>query len=389
MMPAQKPLEGIRVIELARVLAGPWAGQLLADLGADVIKVEHPDGGDETRHWGPPFLTGANGENLSAAYFHACNRGKRSVALDLRKNRDLAALKSLIADADVLIENFKVGGLAKFGLDYASMRAANPALVYCSITGFGQNGPYKERAGYDFIIQGMSGFMSITGEPDGMPMKAGVAITDVLTGTYAVCAINATLVAALKTGRGAHLDIALFEVMSAALANQNMNFLATGSAPGRLGNAHPNIAPYQVVETRDGHIILAVGNDGQFSRFCAIIERPDLAQDKRFATNPGRVAHRDVLTAQLRATTVLWLRDDLVAACEGNAVPVGPINTVADMFADPHMVARGFALDMRDMSGNPIQGFRSPIFIDGQPMGDPRPSPRLGEHTKEVLGEIH
>lgn len=381
-----KPLNGIRVIEFARVLAGPWAGQLLADLGANVIKIEHPDGGDETRHWGPPFITGADGENLSAAYFHSCNRGKRSVTLDLKAPDDLAAARKLCASADVIIENFKVGTMDRLGLGFDALRAVNPKLVFCSITGFGQTGPYAHRAGYDFIIQGMSGFMSITGEPDGMPMKAGVAITDILTGLYAVSAINAALVGALKTGRGCHIDISLFEVMSAALANQNMNHLATGKAPSRLGNAHPNIAPYQVIETRDGHIILAVGNDGQFARFCTIIARDDLPTDPRFATNAARVENRETLTAELRASTVTWLRDDLVSACEHNAVPVGPINTIADMFADPQMQARGFRLSMEDATGHAIPGFRSPVFMDGAAMVDDRPSPRLGQHNGEVLG---
>lgn len=381
-----RPLEGIRVIELARVLAGPWAGQLLSDLGADVIKIEHPDGGDETRHWGPPFITGKDGTNLSAAYFHSCNRGKRSVALDLKKPDDLEALKGLIGTADVLIENFKVGGLSKFGLDHSSLKAANPRLVYCSITGFGQTGPYAHRAGYDFIIQGMSGFMSITGEPDGMPMKAGVAITDILTGLYAVSAINAALVGTLKSGKGAHIDISLFEVMSASLANQNMNYLATGKPPGRLGNAHPNIAPYQVIETRDGHIILAVGNDGQFARFCTIIGRDELPTDDRFSTNSTRVDNRDALTAELKAATALWLRDDLVKACENNAVPVGPINTIQDMFDDPQMRERQLQVLIQDEDGNAIPSVRSPLFVDGIPMAADRPSPRLGEHTAEILG---
>ncbi len=384
-----KPLSGIRVIELARVLAGPWAGQLMADLGAEVIKVENPAGGDETRHWGPPFITGADGTNLSAAYFHCCNRGKKSVALDFANPDDAAALRKLIRSADVVIENFKVGGLAKYGLDHASLAREHPALITCSITGFGQTGPYRDRAGYDFIIQGMSGFMSVTGETDGQPMKAGVAITDILTGLYAVSAINAALVGALKTGRGAHLDIALFEVMSAALANQTMNFLATGTAPSRLGNAHPNIAPYQVIETGDGHIIIAVGNDGQFARLCAVLGLTDLPADPRFASNAARVANRDSLTATLAAVTTTWTRDGLVVAFEDKAVPVGPINTIADMFDDPQIIARGLATSLTDSAGNIIPGVRSPVLIDGIACGaNSRPSPRLGEHTEEVLAEL-
>ena len=385
----RKPLSGIRVVELARVLAGPWAGQLLADLGAEVIKIENPEGGDETRHWGPPFVRGLTGEDLSAAYFHSCNRGKKSVALDLADPGDAEAARRLIASADVVIENFKVGGLAKYGLDFASVSAGNPGLVYCSITGFGQTGPYRDRAGYDFIIQGMSGFMSVTGEPDGQPMKAGVAITDILTGLYAVSAINAALVGALKTGRGVHLDIALFEVMSAALANQTMNFLVSGTAPGRLGNAHPNITPYQVIETGDGHIIIAVGNDGQFARLCDVLGLSTLPDDPRFSSNAARVANRDALTVILRQATSGWKRDDLVTAFEDKAVPVGPINTIADMFADPQIVARGLQIAMSDALGNPIPGVRSPVLIDGFACGsDSRPSPRLGEHTEEVLAGL-
>ena len=389
MAEAHKPLSGIRVIELARVLAGPWAGQLLADLGAEVIKVENPAGGDETRHWGPPFVKGAQGEDLSAAYFHSCNRGKKSVALDLANPRDADTARRLIATADVVIENFKVGGLARYGLDFASFAATNPKLVYCSITGFGQTGPYRDRAGYDFIIQGMSGFMSVTGEPDGQPMKAGVAITDILTGLYAVSAINAALVGALKTGRGVHLDIALFEVMSAALANQTMNFLASGTPPGRLGNAHPNIAPYQVIETGDGHIIIAVGNDGQFARLCTVLGLDALPGDPRFSSNAARVENRDELTDILKQATSKWRRDDLVTAFEDKAVPVGPINTIADMFADPQIVARGLQIAMNDALGNPIPGVRSPVLIDGVACGaDSRPSPRLGEHTDEVMSTL-
>ncbi|MDZ7824306.1 MAG: CaiB/BaiF CoA-transferase family protein [Ahrensia sp.] len=378
------PLDGIRVIELARVLAGPWAGQLLADMGADVIKIENPEGGDETRHWGPPYMFDDQGNNLSAAYFHCCNRGKRSAAFDLKNADDLAAVRKLIASADVVIENYKVGALQKYGLDYAAMAAVNPRLVYCSITGFGQTGPYAHRAGYDFIIQGMSGFMSVTGEPDGQPMKAGVAITDILSGLYAVSAINAGLIKALKTGRGSHIDIALMEVMSAALANQNMNYLATGNAPERLGNAHPNIAPYQVIEVADGHIILAVGNDGQFARLCAILGADALASDARFATNHARVENRDALTGLLGDKTRTWKRDDLIAACEKTAVPVGAINTIEQMFADPQIIAR----ELQIFTDGGVAGVRSPIFIDGVAAANKRSSPRLGEHTGEVLQEL-
>ncbi|MGQ3278093.1 MAG: CaiB/BaiF CoA transferase family protein, partial [Shinella sp.] len=287
------PLAGIRVIELARVLAGPWAGQMLADLGADVIKIENPDGGDDTRAWGPPFVMGKDGENLSAAYYHSTNRGKRSIAVDLKTEEGRDTVHRLIATADVVIENFKVGGLVKYGLDYQSLAQKHPKLIYCSITGFGQDGPYAARAGYDYIVQGMSGFMSVTGAPDGEPMKAGVAIADIFTGIYAVTAIQAALIHVMKTGEGQHVDMALLDVQSAVMANQNMNFLASGKAPNRLGNAHPNISPYEVVPTADGHIILAVGNDGQFRKLCGILKLDGVSEDERFATNRARVANRE------------------------------------------------------------------------------------------------
>ncbi|QBK30015.1 CaiB/BaiF CoA transferase family protein [Roseitalea porphyridii] len=385
---ADRPLAGIRVIELARVLAGPWAGQMLADLGADVIKVEHPDGGDETRGWGPPFITGADGNPLSAAYFHAANRGKRSVAVDFKTPEGQATVRRLAATADVVIENFKVGGLAKHGLDHASLSALNRRLVTCSITGFGQTGPYRDRPGYDFIIQGMAGFMSVTGEPDRQPMKAGVAIADIFSGVYAVAAIEAALIGALKTGRGRHIDIALMDVMLAAMANQNMNFLATGTPPNRLGNAHPNIAPYQVIETADGFVIIAVGNDGQFARLCGMLGLDDLPAVPRFATNRTRVENRAALTGLLAGKTRRWRRDDLVAACEKANVPTGPINTIADAFADPQIIARGMRVDLPDAAGNPIASVRMPVMMDGLPLCADRPSPRLGEHTDEVLAEL-
>ncbi|WP_306120180.1 MULTISPECIES: CaiB/BaiF CoA-transferase family protein [unclassified Roseitalea] len=388
MTTTEKPLAGIRVIELARVLAGPWAGQMLADLGADVIKVEHPDGGDETRGWGPPFITDAHGNPLSAAYFHSANRGKRSVAVDFKTPDGQATVRKLAARADVVIENFKVGGLAKYGLDHASLAALNPRLVTCSITGFGQTGPYKDRAGYDFIIQGMAGFMSVTGEPDRQPMKAGVAIADIFSGLYATAAVEAALIAALRTGRGRHVDIALMDVMLAAMANQNMNFLATGTPPNRLGNAHPNIAPYQVIETADGFVIIAVGNDGQFGRLCALVGADDLPADPRFATNRARVENRAALTERLVEKTRRWRRDDLVAGCERANVPIGPINTIADAFADPQIVARGMRVDLPDAAGNPIASVRMPVMMDGHGLCAERPSPRLGEHTEAVLAEL-
>lgn len=382
------PLKGIRVIELARVLAGPWAGQMLADLGADVIKVENPNGGDDTRAWGPPFVEGVDGKNLSAAYFHSTNRGKRSIAVDFSTPEGQQIVRELVADADVLIENFKVGGLKKYGLDYESLRALNPRLVYCSITGFGQNGPYANLAGYDYIVQGMSGFMSITGAPDGEPMKAGVAIADIFTGIYAVTAIQAALIHVMRTGEGQQVDMALLDVMSAVLANQNMNYLISGQSPVRLGNAHPNISPYEVVSTADGHLILAVGNDGQFARLCKILGIEHLTLDERFATNKARVAHRVEVRAAVTEQTLRWNKADLLAACGENAVPAGPINSVKEMFEDPQVQARGLRIDLEAQDGTAIPGVRTPIVLSETPLFYHRPSPALGEHTQEVLSEL-
>ncbi|MFC3075162.1 CaiB/BaiF CoA transferase family protein [Shinella pollutisoli] len=382
------PLSGIRVVELARVLAGPWAGQMLADMGADVIKVENPDGGDDTRAWGPPFVTGRDGGNLSAAYYHATNRGKRSIAVDLKTEEGRETVRRLIATADVVIENFKVGGLVKYGLDYASLAKDHPRLVYCSITGFGQDGPYAARAGYDYIVQGMSGFMSVTGAPDGEPMKAGVAIADIFTGIYAVAAIQAALIHVMKTGRGQHVDMALLDVQSAVMANQNMNFLASGVAPVRLGNAHPNISPYEVVPAADGHVILAVGNDGQFRKFCAILGLAGTGEDERFSTNRARVANRIELRRLVTEKTAGWAKADLLAACEREGVPAGPINSIAETFADPQVKARGLRIDLPDADGNLIPGVRTPIVFSGTPLAYDRPSPRLGEHTQAVLSEL-
>ncbi|NTI49118.1 CoA transferase [Agrobacterium rhizogenes] len=382
------PLTGIRVIELARVLAGPWAGQMLADLGADVIKVENPDGGDDTRQWGPPFVEGKDGENLSAAYYHSTNRGKRSVIADLRTEEGQELVRRLVLTADVVIENFKLGGLVKYGLDYESLRKINPKLVYCSITGFGQTGPYAGLAGYDYIVQGMSGFMSITGEPDGQPMKAGVAIADIFTGIYAVSAIEAALIHALKTGEGQLVDMALLDVQSAVLANQNMNYLISGKAPVRLGNAHPNISPYEVVPTADGSLILAIGNDGQFRRLCAILGIDSHADDERYATNKARVAHRHDVRAFILAKTLTWNKADLLKACEDNAVPAGAINTIEDMFADPQIKARGLRIDLEDAVGTVIPSVRTPVVLSETPLTYTRPSPRLGEHQEEVLAEL-
>lgn len=385
---APAPLAGIRVIELARVLAGPWAGQMLADLGADVIKVENPEGGDDTRAWGPPFVEGADGENLSAAYYHSTNRNKRSIAVDLKTPDGQETVRRLCASADVVIENFKRGGLEKYGLDYESLKAINPKLVYCSITGFGQNGPYADFAGYDYIVQGMSGFMSITGEKDGEPMKAGVAIADIFTGIYAVTAIQAALIHVMKTGQGQFVDMALLDVMSAVLANQNMNYLISGKPPTRLGNAHPNISPYEVVPTADGHLILAVGNDGQFKRLCTILGIPSVAEDQRFATNKARVANKVEVRRTVTAETVKWSKRDLLSACETNAVPAGPINSIEEMFADPQVQARGLKIELTDDKGTVIPSVRTPIVLSETPLRYERPSPRIGEHGADILAEL-
>ena len=384
----QPPLKGIRVIELARVLAGPWAGQMLADMGADVIKIENPDGGDDTRAWGPPFVESVDGDNLSAAYYHATNRGKRSITADLRTVEGCDLVRRLIATADVVIENFKRGGLVKYGLDYQSLKALNPKLIYCSITGFGQTGPYADFAGYDYIVQGMSGFMSITGEPDGQPMKAGVAVADIFTGIYSVTAIQAALIHAMRTGQGQHIDMALLDVQSAVLANQNMNYLISGKPPVRLGNAHPNISPYEVVPTADGFLILAVGNDGQFSRLCKILGLADIATDERYATNKARVAHKADVRRIISTETLKWQKRDLLTACESNAVPAGPINSIEEMFADPQVEARGLRVDLQAPDGTTNPGVRTPIVLSETPLQYERPSPRLGEHQADVLAEL-
>ncbi|TPI39965.1 CoA transferase [Mesorhizobium sp. B3-1-9] len=382
------PLKGIRVIELARILAGPWAGQLLADLGADVIKVESPDGGDDTRKWGPPFVMSHDGENLSAAYYHSCNRGKRSIAVDFSKPEGAETLRRLIATADVLIENFKLGGLKKYGLDYESLKAINPRLVYCSITGFGQDGPYAPRAGYDFIIQAMAGMMSITGEPGREPQKAGVAISDLFTGLYSVIAIQAALRHAEKTGEGQHVDMALYDSQISALGNQNLNYLVSSKSPVQMGNAHMNIAPYEVLPVRDGHIILAVGNDGQFGKFCAAVGIADLPANPDFATNPARVVNRVKLRERIVEALAAFDRDPLLAKLEAAGVPASPINTIGQMFADPQTIARGMRLDLDDGHGNRLPSVRAPMVMSGTPLVYERPSPRLGEHTDEILAEL-
>ncbi|MEI9424428.1 CaiB/BaiF CoA-transferase family protein [Mesorhizobium sp. Cs1299R1N1] len=385
---AEPPLKGVRVVELARILAGPWAGQLLADLGADVIKVESPDGGDDTRKWGPPFVMGHDGENLSAAYYHSCNRGKRSIAIDFSTPEGAETVRRLVATADVLIENFKLGGLKKYGLDHDSLKKINPRLVYCSITGFGQDGPYAPRAGYDFIIQAMAGMMSITGEAGREPQKAGVAISDIFTGLYSVIAIQAALRHAEQTGEGQHIDMALFDTQISALGNQNLNYLVSGKSPVQMGNAHMNIAPYEVLPVRDGHIILAVGNDGQFAKFCAAVGLDDLPANPDFTTNPARVANRVDLRARIIEALKIFDRDPLLAKLEAASVPASPINTIGQMFADPQTIARGMRLDLDDGHGNRLPSVRAPMVMSGTPLTYERPSPRLGEHTDEILAEL-
>jgi crotonobetainyl-CoA:carnitine CoA-transferase CaiB-like acyl-CoA transferase len=382
------PLEGLKVLELARILAGPWAGQTLADLGADVVKVESPEG-DDTRTWGPPFVAAADGGDLSAAYFHACNRGKRSIVADFSTEEGRALVRRLAASADVVIENFKVGGLAKYGLDHASLKTLNPRLIYASVTGFGQDGPYAGRAGYDFLIQGMGGAMSITGDPDGQPTKTGFAMADIFSGLYATIGILAALRRREATGEGAWIDCALMDSQVSVLANQALSYLVSGKAPKRLGNAHPSIVPYEVFPVADGHIVIAVGNDGQFRRLCAVLGQAELGEAPDYATNPGRVAHRVALIARLSALTLGWAREDLLAVLEREGVPAGPINTIADVFADPQVRHRGLQLDLPSeaAAGGSIPGVRTPLIIDGVPMAHARPSPRLGEHDSEIAAD--
>ena len=371
------PLTGIRVLELARILAGPWAGQILADLGAEVIKVESP-AGDDTRRWGPPFVENGDGTQ-DAAYFHAANRGKQSLVLDFTTIEGREAVRTLASKADVLIENFKVGTLAKYGLDHASLSALNPGLVYCSITGFGQDGPYAARPGYDFIIQGMSGIMDLTGEPDGPPAKIGVAYADILTGLYSVVGIQAALAERERSGLGQHIDMALFDVMVGTLANQAMNYLVSGAAPRRLGNAHPNIAPYEAYPTADSWVILAVGNDEQYRRFCVVVGIED---DGRFATNASRVAHRTELGEIVAARTRTWQRDELLAQLAKVGVPAGPINNVSEAFADPQIVARRMKLEALRGDGTIIPGVRTPIRFSRSGLAPAAASPLLGNRPK-------
>ncbi len=386
---ARAPLEGIKVVELARILAGPWAGQTLADLGADVIKVESPHG-DDTRGWGPPFVKDAVGEDLDAAYFHACNRGKRSIAVDFRTSQGQEVVRRLVAGADILIENFKVGGLVKYGLDHESLKAVNPKLIYCSITGFGQTGPYAHRAGYDFMIQGMGGIMDLTGAPDGEPQKIGVAFADIFTGLYGVVGVLAALRRRELTGEGEHVDMSLLDAQTGVLANQALNYFVSGNAPKRMGNAHPNIVPYQVFPASDGHLIIAVGNDGQFQRLCKVLGRPDLAANAKFATNSARVAARSELCPILAAETADRTRDDLLAALELEGVPAGPINSVEDVFGDIQVQHREMkvSLPASRAAGGKVSSVRTPITFENGELALERAAPALGEHTQEVLSEL-
>ena len=372
------PLAGIRVLELARILAGPWAGQLLADLGADVIKVERPVEGDDTRQWGPPFVRSQLGDDLSAAYYHSCNRGKRSIAIDIATAEGQAEVRALAADADVLIENFKVGGLARYGLDGESLRATNPRLIYCSITGFGQTGPYAPRAGYDFIVQGMGGMMSITGEPDGPPQKSGVAYADILTGVYSVVGILSALQQRERTGLGAHVDMSLLDTQVGVLGNQALNWMTSGKVPHRMGNGHVNLVPYQSFACADGDVIIAVGNDRQFARLCHVLGCGSLANDSRFATNPARVINREVLIPIIAGATARWASGELYAVLEKNGIPAGPVNRIDQVFADPQVIARKMQCRVLDRDGE-LPGLATPIVLDGSRMVSRKSAPRLGE----------
>lgn len=376
----EHPLEGVKVIELARILAGPWAGQTLCDLGAEVVKVESIEG-DDTRRWGPPFVK--NGEDISASYFHSCNRGKKSICVDFKTKEGQDIIKKLVLKADILIENFKVDGLRKYGLDFASLIKINPKLIYCSITGFGQTGPYAHRAGYDYIIQGMSGLMSITGEPSGQPQKMGVAVTDILTGLYSVTAILSAIIQRDKTGKGQQIDMALLDVATAVTANQGMNFLTTGKAPQRIGNGHQNLVPYQVFDCKDGHIIIATGNDAQYQRLCAILNLEEIAMNELFLTNADRLRNRTLLIEKLSCQTTKFLKKDLLEVCEKQGIPAGPINDLSEVFDDPQVVYRGLSKEIDN-----IPTILSPFRFSDSKMQISKTSPKLGENTNEILSSI-
>jgi crotonobetainyl-CoA:carnitine CoA-transferase CaiB-like acyl-CoA transferase len=384
------PLNHVRVLDLSRVLAGPWAGQTLADFGAEVIKVERPGLGDDTRGWGPPFLVDADGEPTGeSAYYLSANRGKKSVTIDFTRPEGQEIIRRLAADSDILLENFKVGGLAKYGLDYAALKKVNPRLIYCSITGFGQTGPYRHRAGYDFLLQGMGGLMSLTGDPDGSPgggpMKVGVAIVDIFTGMYATSAVLAALANRERTGEGQYVDLGLLDVQVATLANQAMNYLVTEKSPSRLGNAHPNIVPYQAFATRNGYLILTIGNDGQFRKFCQVAGRPELADDLRFATNAGRVHNRVELIPVLQDLLSGRDRDEWIRDLEAAGVPCGPINTLEQVFADPQVQHRGMRVPFEHPKAGPVSLVANPIKFSATPIVYQRGAPMLGEHNADIL----
>jgi crotonobetainyl-CoA:carnitine CoA-transferase CaiB-like acyl-CoA transferase len=385
-----RPLAGLRVLELARILAGPWAGQILADLGADVIKVERKGTGDDTRAWGPPFVPAADGGHLSSAYFHSANRGKRSIEADFTEPEGKRIVEKLAARSDILIENFKVGGLAKFGLDYASLAPQNPRLIYCSVTGFGQTGPAAARAGYDLMAQGIGGMMGLTGTADGEPMRVGVAVSDIFSGVYAVVGILAALVRRQQTGKGGYVDAALVDSTVGVLSFQALNYLVSGEVPKRIGNTHPNLVPYQVFPVADGRIIIATGNDVQFIKLCGVLGAPQLAEVPDYNDNKGRLAHRAELVGKLSALTSTFKRDDLLPKLENAGIPAGPINDLEQVFTDPQVIHRGMRLELKSEAakGGIIPGLRSPIMLDNTPMASDRPAPRLGEHSAEILREI-
>ena len=386
-------LSGLRVLDLSRVLAGPWAAQVFGDLGADVIKIERPGTGDETRGWGPPYLKDeAGNDTTEAAYFLSANRNKKSVCVDFTRPEGQRIIRELAAKCDILLENFKLDGLKQYGLDYPSLKEINPRLIYCSITGFGQSGPYAPRAGYDFLIQGMGGLMSITGRKDGEPgagpQKVGVALTDVLTGLYSVISVLAALNHRHLTGEGQHVDLALLDVQVTSLANQNMNYLTSGLPPVRMGNAHPNIVPYQDFPTADGAMIIAVGNDGQFAALCKVLGHPEWAKDERFATNTLRVKHRETIIGLLSGVTALRPTSDWVKACEGVGVPCGPINDLKAVFDDPHIRARKLKIEMPHPTAGTMPLVGSPIRMSATPVEYRLPPPLLGQHTLSVLEEV-
>lgn len=385
------PLTGYKVLDMSRILAGPWAGQMLADLGADVIKIERPKTGDDTRHWGPPYLRDKQGNNTQdAAYFFCANRGKQSVTVDITQPEGQEIIRQLAGQCDVLIENYKVGGLAKYGLDHVSLGQLNPQLVYCSITGFGQTGPYAERPGYDFLIQGMAGLMSLTGEPDeqgGSPVKVGVAVTDLLTGLYAANAIQGALLERHQSGLGQYIDLALLDVQAAALANQASNYLIGGEIPQRLGNAHPNIVPYQAFATADGHIILAVGNQAQFERLCNLLQQPDWLKDKRYSSNSARVDNRQTLCAEISQLLLQRNSQDWLSLFEQQQIPCGPINNLEQVFSHAQLQARNMLVKTKEPRSGEIQLPANPINYSRTPIAYSSPPPQLGNDTESILSQ--